>query len=363
MGEWLKWQRFSPRSEELEPHIRHLEGKKKESHAFKASGFPFRRPRGWWEIETLLIKGTHKTSYILGPRAEAVIERSLGQTYLLILKSLLEGQEAAGAHSGDIDTSGSHLRDFVLPHGCWYHFGMHLVLLECTWYIWNASTILESTLKLISLRPQLCLGHKPVGITSGRPQAKQLTGQGCSTTHQQTGCLKTWAHSHPWTWPCPLEDQESGPRHQCAGAVIGTHRTLWPETRGPKSIHQWAGTRLRITWAPDLHPSKPTVAMTSFILQQASTSTGTGGPRFIHQQANTSFRIPQTLQPGESGTGPTHQWPDTSPGSLEPSHACQSSRTRPRNRDCPLVDLSPEQKKKKKTKKNLIIKNKQMGPN
>lgn len=78
----------------------------------------------------MLIKGTHKTSYIPGPREEAVIERNLSQTYLLILKSLLEGQEAAGAHSGDIDISGSHLKEFVLPYGCCYHFGMHLMHLE-----------------------------------------------------------------------------------------------------------------------------------------------------------------------------------------------------------------------------------------
>ena len=55
------------------------------------------------EIETSLLKGVHKTSHILGPRAKEVIQRSLGQTYL-VLESLLErwGKGcAATAYPGD----------------------------------------------------------------------------------------------------------------------------------------------------------------------------------------------------------------------------------------------------------------------
>lgn len=55
-------------------------------------------------------------------------ERSLGQTYLLISKSLPERSEAPGAHPGTINTGRSHFGEFVLPHGHWCrckcHFGI-----------------------------------------------------------------------------------------------------------------------------------------------------------------------------------------------------------------------------------------------
>ena len=44
-------------------------------------------------------------------------ERTLGQTYLLILKDLVEKQEAIAAHCGDTDTGGSPCRELILPPG------------------------------------------------------------------------------------------------------------------------------------------------------------------------------------------------------------------------------------------------------
>ena len=177
-----------------------------------------------------------------------------------------------------------------------------------------------------------------MGTISGISGAKQLTGWGCSTTHQQIGCFKTfWAHNHPWTWPCPLEGQESGPRHQCAGIVIATwHCSQRPEDQDPYTSGQAPDSE-----SPELRTFPPASLLYPGPASSSSKPTpalGLTGPRFIHQQANPSFRIPQTLQLGESGTSPTHQWSDNSPGSPEHSHACQSSGTRPRNWDHPLVD-------------------------
>ena len=60
----------------------------------------------------------HKISHALVTRGQKQsFERSLGQTYLLILESLLERQEATGAHPGDTDTGSSHCEQCVLPQG------------------------------------------------------------------------------------------------------------------------------------------------------------------------------------------------------------------------------------------------------
>ena len=45
--------------------------------------------------------------------------RCLGQTNLLMLKILLERQEVTAAYPGDIDTSGSHLGELLLPSTLW----------------------------------------------------------------------------------------------------------------------------------------------------------------------------------------------------------------------------------------------------
>ena len=60
----------------------------------------------------------HTKSHMLhDPGQKEYFDRSLGQTYLLILDSLPERQEATAAHSGDIGTGGSHFGELILPHG------------------------------------------------------------------------------------------------------------------------------------------------------------------------------------------------------------------------------------------------------
>ena len=49
------------------PGILHWEDEPPKRLALKASGAYFRRPRGLWEIETPLLKGTHKISHALDP--------------------------------------------------------------------------------------------------------------------------------------------------------------------------------------------------------------------------------------------------------------------------------------------------------
>lgn len=52
------------------------------------------------------------------------IQRSLGHTYLLILESVPESQEATAAHLGNIDTDGSNSGEFLLLCGnycCKHH--------------------------------------------------------------------------------------------------------------------------------------------------------------------------------------------------------------------------------------------------
>ena len=73
-------QRFFPRSNGSEPHIRlpspgvlHQEEKVSECLALKASRLAFGRARGLWETETPLLNSTHKISHTPAPRAEAVM--------------------------------------------------------------------------------------------------------------------------------------------------------------------------------------------------------------------------------------------------------------------------------------------------
>lgn len=68
-------QRFSHKSENSEPHIRHsIPGVQLQGNKFpRALGFEGRSHTGLGEIETLLIKAIHKTLCTPGPRIKAVI--------------------------------------------------------------------------------------------------------------------------------------------------------------------------------------------------------------------------------------------------------------------------------------------------
>ena len=77
-----------------------------------------------------------KVSPVSGSEQKQSFDSSLRQTYLLILESLPETQEATAAHPGDTDAGSSHLGESILP-------GLLLV-----------SNILESSLQPISLRIQ-----------------------------------------------------------------------------------------------------------------------------------------------------------------------------------------------------------------
>lgn len=68
------------------------------------------------EIDSTL-EGTNKIPHASGPRAEAIRERSLGQTYRLTLEGPSERQDTSATCPGDIDTGGSHFGELILPHG------------------------------------------------------------------------------------------------------------------------------------------------------------------------------------------------------------------------------------------------------
>ena len=164
------------------------------------------------------------------PEQKQKFEKSLGQTYLLILENLPERQEATGAPRGDIDTGGSNLGELVIPCGYWCRQAP----------LWNPPW------SLLDSEPSPALAQQPVDTNTGMPQANQLTGQGHSLTHQQTGCPKT---------PDPIAAPGHSPTHHCTGTRPGTPRALQPElgpgyvchwaSSSPRtcSTHQWAGTR------------------------------------------------------------------------------------------------------------------------
>ena len=63
----------------------------------------------------------HTKSYkFQDPEQKQKIERMLNQTYVLILESLLEREEASGAYSRDMDTKVNQFGKLVPPHGHWY---------------------------------------------------------------------------------------------------------------------------------------------------------------------------------------------------------------------------------------------------
>lgn len=73
----------------------------------KPVGLNCRSPTSLGQTETPFLKA-HTKLHV--HRAKEVV-KSLGQTYLLVLESLLERKGAGVAHAGDRDTSGSHTRE------------------------------------------------------------------------------------------------------------------------------------------------------------------------------------------------------------------------------------------------------------
>lgn len=61
------------------------------------------------------LKDTHKILQVLGPRAKAVICKEPGQTYLLIVESFPEKEEANIIHVMDTDTRRSHFWELIQP--------------------------------------------------------------------------------------------------------------------------------------------------------------------------------------------------------------------------------------------------------
>ena len=60
-----------------------------------------RSSTGLEETETPLLEGAHRLSCALGPRANQVLHKNLGQTYLRVLEGLLGKQRVAVARFGD----------------------------------------------------------------------------------------------------------------------------------------------------------------------------------------------------------------------------------------------------------------------
>ena len=181
---------------------------------WRSVGLTLESSRGLGEIETPLQKGTHNISHVLGPRAETVIWREPGLDLLSYLG--ISPREAGGNWS----SPWGH-RHWQKPF-----WGAHFT----TWILvqepfWNPPS------SLLTSGPSSAPIQQSVGISSGTPQAKELTGCGHSPTHQQRGCLKTsWAHRHPWTLLCPPGGPGPSPTHQCTGSRTRTSRILQPGT-------------------------------------------------------------------------------------------------------------------------------------
>ena len=102
-----------------------------------------------------------------------LLERSLGQTNLLILESLPEEKEARGA-----------------PLGTWT---LTVATLGSSFYHVDtvvASATVESSLQLISTRTGATPAHQPVEASVGKPQIKQIVRRRHSSTHQQASFHK-----------------------------------------------------------------------------------------------------------------------------------------------------------------------------
>lgn len=126
-GEWLQSQTFSPRKNGSETHIRLpspevLDWEEKTAEYFCLKGqwdLLLRDPEGCGK-QTPLLKGAHKISHALGPRAEAVIWKEPESDSTADLRGP-PGQTGGNWSSpGNIDTGGSHFGEHILPHGHWF---------------------------------------------------------------------------------------------------------------------------------------------------------------------------------------------------------------------------------------------------
>ncbi|XP_068401777.1 proline-rich protein HaeIII subfamily 1-like [Eschrichtius robustus] len=110
----------------------------------------------------------------------------------------------------------------------------------------------------------------------------------------------------------------TGPAHQQGKQQLQDPRAPQPKTLGPRSVRQWASPSPGTHWTLASHTSGQAPALGSPVAQPCL-PTGQHKPRDslgpgpAPQQANTSFGVPQTLQPDMSGTGPAHQQADTRP--------------------------------------------------
>ena len=170
-------QRFSHRSENSKPHVRLSQpggsgiGRRSPQSIWlwRPVRLECRSSRGLGETENPLLESAHKVSRALGPRAKQWLHRSLGQTYLQVLKGLLRRWRSTATHHEGKDPGGRGPSEYSL-----------------------AWTLLEVT--ILALRPGLT--QQPAGSSAGMPEAKQPTGWEHSSTHQQTGCLNlSWSHS------------------------------------------------------------------------------------------------------------------------------------------------------------------------
>ena len=89
-------QRLTHRRESSEPYIRfpclgiwYWEEKSLEHLALRASGFVYRSSMELGKMETPLLKGSHRVSCAVGPRAKQRLHRNWGQTFLQFLEELL----------------------------------------------------------------------------------------------------------------------------------------------------------------------------------------------------------------------------------------------------------------------------------
>ena len=57
--------------------------------ALRASGFVYRSSMELGKMETPLLKGSHRVSCAVGPRAKQRLHRNWGQTFLQFLEELL----------------------------------------------------------------------------------------------------------------------------------------------------------------------------------------------------------------------------------------------------------------------------------
>ena len=148
------------------------------------------------------------------------------------------------------------------------------------------------------------------------PQGKQLTGQGHSPSHQQTGCLKTsLSPQAPLDTPPTsahqraqdqLHPQVGKPTPESPGAQPGTPGSL-PE---PLVQLQPPGSRHHVQENPN-----PTACWLSWLASRPDSALGPVGPWF-YLQVNTSFKTPQTRFSTLSETG----IPSLQPDSRTPLH-------------------------------------------